>query len=115
MKKVLKWILIVIGSLLVLIIAAAAIVPALFKDDIKAAVNKAIAKSVNADVVYDDLDISLFRHFPNITAGLKNLGVLNREPFAGEVLFATEEFTVEVKLTDILFGDQLRVKGISLI
>src|SRR5690606_26606099 len=32
-----------------------------------------------------------------------------------QVLFATEEFEVEVNIMDILFGDQLRVKGISLI
>jgi uncharacterized protein involved in outer membrane biogenesis len=115
MKKALKWFLIIIGGLLVLIIAAAAILPAVFKDDIKAAINKEIAKSVNADVVYEDIDISMFRNFPNITAGLTTLGVMNREPFAGEILFATDEFTVEVNLKDILFGDQLRVKGISLI
>jgi uncharacterized protein involved in outer membrane biogenesis len=115
MKKGLKWFLIILGSLLVIILAAAAILPAVFKDDIKAAINKELAKSVNADVVYEDLDISLFRNFPNITAELNTLGVMNREPFAGEVLFATDEFTVEVNLMDILFGDQLRVKGISLI
>jgi uncharacterized protein involved in outer membrane biogenesis len=115
MKKVLKWFLIIFGGLLVLIIAAAAILPAVFKDDIKAAINKEIAKSVNADVMYEDLDISMFRNFPNITAELNTLGVINREPFAGEILFATDEFTVEVNLKDILFGDQLRVKGISLI
>jgi uncharacterized protein involved in outer membrane biogenesis len=114
MKKTLKWFLIIFGGLIVLLLIAAAIVPALFKDDIKAAIDKELAKSVNADVVFDDLNISLFRHFPNITAGLDNLGVMNRAPFEGEVLFATEEFEVEVNLMDLL-GDELRVKGISLI
>jgi uncharacterized protein involved in outer membrane biogenesis len=70
---------------------------------------------VNADVVFDDFNLSFFTHFPNITANLENLGVMNRAPFEGEMLFATEKFEVEVNLSDILFGDQLRVKGISLI
>src|SRR5688572_778776 len=115
MNKTLKWILIVIGGLLIVILAAAFIIPIVFKDQIKAAVEKEIAKSVNADVVFEDFDITLFRNFPNLTAELNQLGVMNRAPFEGEMLFATEEFTVDVNLKDILFGDQLRVKGISLI
>src|SRR5688572_26003629 len=117
MKKTFKWVLLIFGGLFVLILAAAFILPIIFKDDIKAAIDKEIAKSVNADVVFDadNFSLSFFRHFPNITAQLKDLGVLNRAPFEGQILFATEEFEVEVNLKDILFGDQLRVKGISLI
>jgi uncharacterized protein involved in outer membrane biogenesis len=115
MKKALKWTLIILAGLLVIILAAAFIVPIVFKDDIKVAIDKEIAKSVNADVQFEDFSLSLFTHFPNITAQLSDLGVINREPFAGEVLFATQKFEVEVNLKDILFGDKLRVKGISLI
>jgi uncharacterized protein involved in outer membrane biogenesis len=115
MKKPLKWTLLILGGLIVLILAAALIVPVVFKDDIKAAIDKELAKSVNADVLFDDFDISLFRHFPNVTVQLEQLGVINRAPFAGDILFATQQFEVEVNLKDILFGDQLRVKGISLI
>src|SRR5690606_35817966 len=110
MNKVLKWFLIVVGSFAVLFLAAAIIVPALFKDDIKTAIEKEVAKSVNADVMFDDFSLSFFSNFPNITAGLKKLGVINRAPFEGEVLFATESFEVEVNLADLLFGDGIRVK-----
>jgi uncharacterized protein involved in outer membrane biogenesis len=115
MKKALKWIMIIVGGLFVLLLAAAAILPAVFKDDIKAAIQTEAAKSVNADILFDDFNISLFKHFPSLTASMENLGVVNREPFAGEVLFATEQFQVDVNLSDVFFGDQLRVKGISLV
>jgi uncharacterized protein involved in outer membrane biogenesis len=117
MKKAIKWVLIIFGGLLVLIVAAALILPAVFKDDIKAAIDKELAKSVNADVLFeaDKFDLSLFKNFPNITATMDDFGVINRAPFEGEVLFATEKFQVDVNLGDILFGDQLRVKGISLV
>ena len=117
MKKPLKWTLIIIGGLFILILAAAFIIPIAFKDDIKAAIDKEIAKSVNADVVFDadNFSLSFFTNFPNVTAELNDLGVLNRAPFEGQILFATEKFEVEVNLKDILFGDQLRVKGISLV
>lgn len=117
MKKIAKWVLIVLGGLLVLILVAAFILPIVFKDDIKAAIDKELAKSVNADVIFDvdDFSVSLFKKFPNITATMNNLGVVNRAPFEGEILFATEKFQVDVNLRTLLFGDQLRVKGISLV
>jgi uncharacterized protein involved in outer membrane biogenesis len=117
MKKTLKWFLIIFGGLLVVILAAAFVLPIIFKDDIKAAIDKQLAKSVNADVIFDvdNFDLSLFRHFPNVTVTMADLGVMNRAPFEGQMLFATTKFEVEVNLKDILFGDQLRVKGISLI
>lgn len=117
MKKALKWTFIILGGLLLLILAAAFIIPVVFKDDIKAAIDKEIAKSVNADVVFDvdKFSLSLFSNFPNVTAEMNDLGVINRAPFAGEILFATEKFEVEVNLMNILFGDELRLKGISLV
>jgi len=111
MKKVL----IVLGCIIIVIVAAAAIAPVIFKDDIKAAIDKSIAESVNADVIWDteDFSLSLFTNFPNVTAGLNNFGVFNREPFAGELLFAVEKFEVEVDLFS-LFGDQIQISGIEL-
>ena len=114
MNKALKWSLIVVGGLIVVILAAALIVPMAFKEDIKKLAQKEIAKSVNAEVVFEEFDLTLFKNFPNLTVEVNNLGVMNREPFAGEMLFVTEQIQVEVNLKDILFGDQLRVKGISL-
>jgi uncharacterized protein involved in outer membrane biogenesis len=117
MKKIVKWSLIGVGSLIALVVVAAIIIPIIFKDDIKAAIDKQLAGSVNADVVFDidNLNITLFKNFPNLTVEMADLGVMNREPFAGEILFATESFGVEVNLADILFGDQLKVKGIFLV
>lgn len=75
--KLLKKLLIGIAIFLVIMVTAAAILPSLFKDDIKAAIDKQIAASVNADVVFDvnNFSLSIFRHFPNITAEIRELGV----------------------------------------
>lgn len=115
MNKGLKWFLIILGGFIFLFLAVAIIVPAVFKDDIRAVLEREVAKNVNADVVFDDFNLSFFSNFPNITAGLDDLGVMNREPFAGEMLFATEKLEVEVNLADLLFSDVMQVKGISLI
>lgn len=117
MNKTLKWTFIILGSFILIILLAALIVPVVFKDDIRKAIDAQIAKSINADVVFDtdNFGLSLFRHFPNITVQMRDLGVINRAPFEGDVLFATQELEVEVNLMEVLFGDQLSINGISLI
>ncbi len=106
-----------VGIFLVVLIASAVILPIVFKDDIKAAIDKEIAKSVNADVVFDvnNFSLSVFSNFPNMTVEVKELGVFNRAPFEGIHLFVVDEFQVEINLKDIIFGNQLRIKGVTLI
>jgi hypothetical protein len=73
--KIVKKILIGLGIVLVLVVAAAIILPVVFKDDIKKAIDEEIAKSVNADVIFDvdNFSLTMFSNFPNITA--QNQGV----------------------------------------
>jgi uncharacterized protein involved in outer membrane biogenesis len=115
--KWVKRILIGFGIIIVLVVAAAIIVPIVFKDDIKAAIDKEIAKSVNADVVFDvnNFSLTVFRNFPNVTAEIKELGVFNRAPFEGVHLFVVQRLDVEVNIKELLFGEQLRLKGITLV
>ena len=115
--KIMKKLLIGFGVVIVLVVAAAIIIPMVFKNDIKAAVDKEIAKSVNADVIFDvnNFSLSVFRHFPNITVEIKELGVFNRAPFEGVPLFVVNRLEVEVNLMDVLFSDNLRLKGITLV
>lgn len=117
LMKVVKPILVVLGAVLVLLIAAAIIIPIVFKDDIKAAIDKEIAKTVNADVIFDvdNFSLTIFKNFPNATVEIKELGVFNRAPFEGVPLFVMQELDVEINLREILFGDEVRVKGITLI
>lgn len=112
MKKVFI-IIAIVGFILFLTIL---LIPILFKTQIRDAVNKAISESVNAEVVWDtnNFSLSLLRNFPNATAGLSELGIVNRAPFQGDVLFVAENIEVEIDLFS-LFGDNIRIKGITVI
>src|SRR6516225_6214696 len=101
--KILKKILIGLASLFGVIIIAAIVLPIVFKDKIKQKVDAEIAKQVNADVVFDvnNFSLSVFRHFPNITVEVKELGVFNRAPFEGVHLFVVDRFDVEINLKDV--------------
>jgi uncharacterized protein involved in outer membrane biogenesis len=115
--KYLKKVLIGLAIVFVLIVAAGFILPIVFKDDIKKAIDEQLAKSVNADVLFDidNFSLSLFSNFPNVTAQIKEFGVFNRAPFEQVPLFVVSEMNIEINLKDVLFGDQLRLKGLSLI
>ncbi len=112
MKKTL----IVFLSLIVLVIVAAVAIPIIFKDDIKAAIDEELAKTINADIVFDvdDFSLSLFSNFPNLTVEVQNFGVINREPFEGEQLLGMESLEVEVSLKSVLIDDDMRLKGVVL-
>lgn len=114
--KIVKKVLIGFGVFVLILIAAAIILPIVFKDDIKAAVDKELAKNINADVVFeaDNFDLTLFRNFPNITIEIKELGVFNHAPFDGVALFVVDHMDIELNLKDVLFGDQLSINGITL-
>ncbi len=115
--KIIKRVLIGFGILIILLLGTAIIIPILFKDDIKAAIDKEIAKSVNADVIFDvdNFDLTLFKNFPNATAVVSDLGVFNRAPFEGVPLFVIERLEIEVNLKELIYGEELRLKGITLV
>lgn len=110
-----KKLLIILLSIIALLVVAAFVIPIIFKDDIKAAIDKEIEASVNADIVFDvdNLNISLFNNFPSLTVSMNDFGVINRAPFEGHILFAAESFEVEVNLMSVINGD-MRLKGLYL-
>lgn len=112
MKKVL----IVLFSVIAFILLALVSIPFLFKDKIKAAVDEAVAKSVNAKVYYnaDKLGLSIFSNFPHISVSMGEFGVINNAPFEGDTLAAINEFKVVVDIMSLISGDKMKIKSILL-
>ncbi|MFC2125314.1 AsmA-like C-terminal region-containing protein [Bacteroidota bacterium] len=112
MKKVL----IIFGILLILIIAIGILIPVVFKDDIKAAIDKQVASTVKADVFYDTdkVSMSLFRNFPNLTIGIGEFGVVGIGEFAGDTLMAVDRFDLTIDLMKMISGNKIQLKSITL-
>lgn len=112
MKKVL----IVLLSVFAFIVLALVSIPFLFKDKIKAAVDKAIAENVNAKVYFDadNFSLSLLKHFPNVSVNLKDFGVINKAPFEGDTLAAIKEFDIVVDIMSVISGDKMKIKSVVL-
>ncbi|MCX2744917.1 AsmA family protein [Mangrovivirga sp. M17] len=110
MKKVL----IILVSIIVILLIAAITLPIIFKDDIKKAVDDAIAENVDADVFYDaeSFSISFFTHFPTLTVSIDEIGLVGRGDFEGIPLTEIQEFEVSLKPLSVIFGDQIEVSAI---
>ncbi|MDJ1494702.1 AsmA-like C-terminal region-containing protein [Cytophagaceae bacterium DM2B3-1] len=112
MKKV---VLIFLG-VIVLLLGAAFILPIIYKDEIKAKLEQEIAKKVNAKVYFDaeGFSVSLFKHFPNITASLEDFGVVGKDVFRSDTLLAVPKFQVTVDIMSVISGDKIKVKAVDL-
>ena len=109
-KKVLK----ITGIVLLVLIAAAFIIPIAFKKQITSLVKKEINKSLTATVEFKDVSLSLFRHFPKVSISLDQLSVTGSNEFAGDTLISAANIDVSANLISVIKGKDIQVSGIFL-
>ncbi|NJW53572.1 AsmA family protein [Salinimicrobium oceani] len=103
MKKFLKITGIVLGVILLLLFLA----PFLFEKQLKALVQDTLNKNLNAEVAFNDIDLSIFRNFPDATLGIEGLSVINKAPFAGDTLAISEEVILQMSVKQLFkSGDE---------
>ncbi|WP_010229039.1 AsmA family protein [Gillisia marina] len=100
MKKAFK----IIGFTLLVIIVLLVTAPFIFEAQLKDMVKKTINKNVNANVEFSDLNLTLFRSFPQATLVLKDLSIINKAPFAGDTLAVSEELLLEMSIKELFKG-----------
>lgn len=111
--KWVKRILLTLGILLVLLLAAAIILPIVFKDKIEAAVKDEVNKNLNATVNWGEWDITILRSFPDLTVEINDVSVANHAPFEGIELARIGQLIATVDIKS-LFGDRIDIKRIGL-
>ncbi|TGE21247.1 AsmA family protein [Hymenobacter aquaticus] len=101
---------------LVVVVAAVALTPILFKDKIKQALDQQLAQRVNATVEYDpgNVSLSLFRTFPDLALSIDQLRVIGKDSFARDTLAYLPSFRVGMDLMSVVRGEQIKIKSIEL-
>lgn len=100
MKKVFK----TTGIVLVTLLALMCILPYAFRGKIKDLVITEGNKMLNAEFGFEELDISLFREFPQASVGLEGFWLKGVNQFQNDTLVEAGELQVAVNLMS-LFGD----------
>ena len=114
-KKMIKKILKIVGVLLLFFVAAMFAIPYFFKDQIQAKVMAAINEKVDAKVLVSDVDLSLFKNFPNATVRLKDFIIINKAPFAGDTLVSLERLNLKMSVRELFnsANEPISIDGIS--
>jgi hypothetical protein len=108
-KKIVK----IIGIVLLSLIIIAFLLPLLFKGKIMAIAKKQINKNLSAQVDFKDVDISFFRHFPHVAAGLENLQIIGTGDFSKDTLLSAKKIDVALNFMS-LFGDaEMKIYSIT--
>ena len=100
MKKLLY----VFGFLILLIVAAAIIVPIVLKEPITKAVKKEANANLNATIDFKDVNISLIRSFPDLYVGVEGLLVVGKDEFEGSTLLSLGTLVLDVDLMSAFSG-----------
>jgi hypothetical protein len=112
MKKTGRWILKISGGLILLILILLFTVPVLFKDKIKAKIERVINESVNAKVSFGDYKLGFFRNFPNLAFSIDNLSVVGIEKFENDTLAACKSLNLVFSLSSLFKKTGYEVKSV---
>lgn len=101
LKKILK----AVGIFLLVAIITLFAAPFLFKDKIKQLVLKSINENVDAKVAFEDVDLSLFKSFPQANVTIDKLSIINKAPFEGDTLLYSGEVNLKMSIKELFKGD----------
>lgn len=112
MKKVF----IFLGSLVALVLLAAVLLPIIFKDDIRRAIDQELDNALNAKVYYDTdaFGVSLFKSFPDLTVSVGNFGIVGLAPFERDTLVAVKEFALTLDIMSVIRGSEIKILDVKL-
>ncbi|MBI4946518.1 MAG: AsmA family protein [Bacteroidetes bacterium] len=110
LKKILKWLSILLLLLIIFIVAA----PFMFKGKIISFVKEEVNKQLNAKVDFGQFDFTLLSSFPAFTLSVDNVSVANVGEFAGDTLFFVKNLSATVDLMSVIKDEQYKIRSIVL-
>ncbi len=86
-----KRLFLIIGILIVLLVAALALAPSLFKEDIQKLVSSSINEQIDGTFELGELGLSFFTHFPQATLTLEDVKLIGKGEFRKDTLFQADK------------------------
>ena len=99
-KKILK----IVGGVFLVIILLLVAAPFFLKGKIAGIIKEKVNNSINATFDFSEADLTLFSSFPNATVTLDNITLINKAPFEGDTLFASDRVSLDMSIKE-LFKD----------
>jgi uncharacterized protein involved in outer membrane biogenesis len=106
--------LIIAGTFLGLLIITMVAIPFVFKGNIVQKIKISANNTLNAKVDFSDIELSLFRSFPQLNIRLKNLSVTGTNEFDNIRLLTVAEFSTSVNISSLWKSDGISITSINL-
>ena len=100
LKKILK----ISGISFLVIILLLVAAPYLFKDKIKEMITKTLNENVNANIAFEEVDLSFFKSFPKANVTIEKLSIITKAPFEKDTLLYAGETHVTMRMTELFKG-----------
>ncbi len=107
-----KKFLLITGIIFIVLIALAILIPIVFKKQIQTLVKKEINKSLNAKIVFSDVKLSLFRHFPKVAIVIDDLSITGLNEFSTDTLLKAKKSETTAGLFNVLKGEDIKLYGL---
>lgn len=109
-----KKILIILSIIVVVIIGTLFIIPICFKGEILQIIQNQSSRYIKAELKIGNMNLSMFRSFPDLNVSLKNIILIGEEEFVTDTLINIPLFEASVNLKSLISGDELIVNRILL-
>ena len=106
---------IIISAIIIFLVAVLVAIPLFFKPALIDAAKSTLNKQFNAKVEFEELKISMFRNFPNITIELQNLSITGKGEFQADTLISIENVRAAMSLMSLFKKTERRIDEISLL
>ncbi len=110
MKKVF----IILAIILVLLVAALFIIPSFFKGDIIKIIQNQTEKYIDAEVSIGDIELSMFKSFPNLNVAVKQVSISGKEEFKQDTIAYIPLFEASVNLKSLISGNEIIINKVLL-
>lgn len=109
--KALKFFGIFMLIIIALLVITMLVIPHFYKDKIAEIAKTEINKQLNAEVDFGEIDLSLFRNFPNFSLGLHDLTIIN---LPSDTLMVSKGIYITVGLLSVLKDETIKIKSITI-
>jgi AsmA protein len=106
--KILKWIGIVVASILFLMFIIPILFPGTISEQVKIFANKRLAGKLD----YKRTHLTFFRHFPSLTVSVDEVLLLGSKPFEKDTLLSAKEVAAGINLKNLIFDGVVKIDEI---
>lgn len=95
-----------LGITLIGLLLAVIMFPFVFKQQIKDEIKKFINDQVNAEVQYGDVDLTLYKSFPDLRLSIKDLSIKGIDAFEGINLYTAKNTSIDIDIMSLIQKDR---------